>query len=305
MWHDRDLEKTPIKEKVDSIVLSTFSGKDFPMSTEQSRTSWYNNLLGQKGYSDDDTHFSPDVNGENAESPINSEAELIAEGDHSATTEDVAEGDRGAAVEAVEMEGDSSNATDTGGSPAKFVIPDEGEEDLLNENELDVEGDMSTRIRKAGKNEFLKIYLASLFTTSILYYKTDPESMDESAYWVVKKLRSKIAQDLRQVRFYLCYSYASRRFFIMPVKTSDTDWYRSLEVLFGKPAEFFLNNAIRIKADKDLGRYRILFRPEPEAVEWPTRPTAELVTEAIGYNNIISSPDHPVYVQLTSGEELK
>jgi len=210
------------------------------------------------------------------------------------------------ACEATELQDNVDGGTIVNdGLPAKFIIPDEGDDELLDEQEMDVEGGMAISIRRPGKHEFFKLNLASLFITHMLLHKPNPEAMDESLLYVPKGLRGRLTQDLRPVRFYLCHSNSSGRFFIWPVKVSDTDWYHSLEVLFRKQPDFFLGNAVRIKADKEIGRYRIYANPDPKAVEWPTRPMAELVTEAIGHHNIIDSATHPIYVELTSGEELK
>lgn len=187
----------------------------------------------------------------------------------------------------------------------KFIIPAEEEDDLLEESEFDMDAEMGLRIRKAGRTEFFKMNPAGVFSAFMLPYKSTPDAMDETTYWVVGKLRGKVANDLRKVKYLPCYSCASKRLFIMPVKVSDTDWYRSLEILFRQPREFFDRHAIRIKAEKELGRYRIMYRQDADSVSWPTKSTAELVTDALGSANIISSPDHPIYQELISGMELK
>lgn len=208
-------------------------------------------------------------------------------------------------VKTDEVIGGDGDAVDNNAFPKKFVIPAEDDDDLLTENEFDIDAEMDLRIRKAGRNEFFKMNPASMFSAFMLPYKPDPAAMDEATYWVILKLRRKIAPELRKFSYLTCYSCASKRLFIMPVKTSDTDWYRSLEVLFRQPHEFFETHAIRIKAEKEIGRYRIMFREDTAPVSWPTKSTAELVTDALGAANIISSPDHPVYQDLISGQELK
>lgn len=187
----------------------------------------------------------------------------------------------------------------------KFIIPTEDDDDLLGEDELDMDSEIGLRIRKPAGTEFFKMNPASLFAALMLTYKANPDAMDEATYWVAKSLRGKVGNDLRMVKYFPCHSCASKRLFIMPVKVSDTDWYRSLEVLFKQPREFFETHAVRIKAEKELGRYRIMFREDKEPVAWPGKTTAELVTDALGSANIIASSDHPIYQELVSGEELK
>lgn len=190
------------------------------------------------------------------------------------------------------------------GGMEKFVIHDEGEEELLGGEELGIGDDMNIKLRKPGVHEKFKLSPASLFVAYMLYYKPNPEGMGESIFYVVSGLRERLVQYMRKVEFYLCYSFATKQFFLWPVKVSNTNWYHWLKTQLQKPPEIFQNNAIRVEANQMLGRYQVKAYPNDADVVWPTKPMNELVTEAIGMENIISSSDHLIYKELTSGTEL-
>ena len=164
---------------------------------------------------------------------------------------------------------------------------------------------MGLRIRKLGRGEYVKMNPGRAFRTSVLTVKTSPEAIEERTFYVVPGLRTPIATELRLVNFVPCYSLAGKRFFLWPVKAGDNDWSRSLQSLLCRSPEFFNDNAIRIRADMAYGRYRVWHKADQTPVVWPAQPTDELVTDALGVDAIIDRPDHPVYVDLTSGVELK
>lgn len=154
----------------------------------------------------------------------------------------------------------------------KYIIPDEGEEKLLEESELDLGAEMPLSIRKPKRGEFFTLNPASHFPIPMLCWKPDPDGIDESLFYVDPKLRGAIIQELRKVRFFICNSVRSNAFFIWAVKVSDTNWYRSLEALLNQPKDFFRNNSIRIRSDKERGRYLAFSQPESRTVNWPTKP---------------------------------
>jgi hypothetical protein len=71
------------------------------------------------------------------------------------------------------------------------------------------------------------------------------------------------------------------------------------------PRQFFIENAVRVVADKDRFRYRIKYREFSIAVQWIEKPTDELLGEALGAGHIISTKNHPVYRDMIAGKELK
>ena len=86
--------------------------------------------------------------------------------------------------------------------------------------------------------------------------------------------------------------------------TPGNSWYESLQELFRQPPEFFARRAVRVVADKENSRYKVLHKPTPRLVTGPARPTNELLGEALGEAGFIRSADHPVYRDLTEGEVL-
>ncbi len=229
------------------------------METRKTREGWLSGIFREK--------FPED--GSEVRSRSDESSTMCEEGDDAPITTAVPEmtleaeeGDMSENDTMVEVVEDcSSDTMGTDNLQLKFIIPDEGEEDLLGEQEMNLDDDLAPRIRKPSKHEFFRLGIHS-FSANLLPHKAHAEAMDEELLFVTKELRGKIAKDLQRVKFFLCYSCTSGRFFIWAVKMSDTDWYRSLEVLFRKPEEFFRENIVRIRADKELGRYRIFAKPD-------------------------------------------
>ncbi len=86
--------------------------------------------------------------------------------------------------------------------------------------------------------------------------------------------------------------------------TAGNSWYESLAALFDKPSSFFEENEVQVCADKSTQRYRVRSRKIGVPVPWPDQSTNELLGKALGEHGFITSADHPVYSELTEGEEL-
>jgi hypothetical protein len=132
--------------------------------------------------------------------------------------------------------------------------------------------------------------------------------MDEEYYWITPELRKGIKSELKAVRVFPFFSTLARCHVLWLVKvTLDNPWYTSLQDrLFRQSPEFFDRNEVRVFGDKEAGRYRVMKRPRTvPSVTWPDRSTGELLAEALGPSRIITSPDHPLYIDLVSGEEVE
>ena len=169
-------------------------------------------------------------------------------------------------------------------------------------------GGSRVRIRKPGKREFFILNPALEWPTKLLVHKPKgPDSMEEELYWVSKALRESIRGELKAVRVFLIYSVSARRFALWVVKvTLGNDWYESLQDrLLRKPPDYFTTYEVCVKPDKESSRYRVLRRPRSvKVIAWPTRPIGDLMAEALGQSHIISTPDHPLYIDLTNFEEV-
>ena len=195
----------------------------------------------------------------------------------------------------------------TPGAGGTLSIPREetGDEDL-GEEEL---GGASVKIRKPGRREFIILNPTLEWPAKLIVHKPKGEgSADEEYYYVAPELRSKIKGELKGVRVFLYYSVIAHCFGLWLVKvTLDNRWYESLQdLLFRQPPEFFDKYEVRVFSDKPLDRYRVRHRPRTvQTVRWPDRPIGDLLGEALGPGRLIRTPDHPLYLDLTSGEEVE
>jgi hypothetical protein len=192
------------------------------------------------------------------------------------------------------------------GAGGLLSIPrEEIEDDSADEDEL---GGAAVKIRRPGRREFIIINPALELSTKLIVHKPKgPDSMDEEFYWVASELRKAIRGELKPVRVVPYFSTPARCHGLWVVKvTLGNPWYTSIQdLVFRQPPEFFATYEVRVFGDKDLGRYRVMRRPRSiQAVTWPERPTGELLAEALGPSHIICSADHPLYVDLVSGEEV-
>jgi hypothetical protein len=195
----------------------------------------------------------------------------------------------------------------TPGAGGTLSIPREetGEEDS-GEEEL---GGASVKIRKPGRREFIIMNSALEWPAKLIVHKPKGEgSADEEYYYVAPELRSKIEGELKGVRVFLYYSVIAHCCGLWLVKvTLDNRWYESLQDrLFRQPPEFFDKYEVRVYSDKAADRYRVKRRARTvQTVRWPDRPIGDLLGEALGPGRIIRTPDHPLYQDLTSGEEVE
>jgi hypothetical protein len=195
----------------------------------------------------------------------------------------------------------------TPGAGGTLSIPREetGDEDL-GEEEL---GGASVKIRKPGRREFIILNPTLEWPAKLIVHKPKGEdSADEEFYYVTPELRSKIKGELKGFRVFLYHSVIAHCFGLWLVKvTLDNRWYESLQdLLFRQPPEFFDKYEVRVFSDKALARYRVRRRPRTvQTVRWPDRPIGDLLGEALGPGRIIRTTDHPLYQDLTSGEEVE
>jgi hypothetical protein len=171
--------------------------------------------------------------------------------------------------------------------------------------DLDLAAGQPKKIRRPDRREFIALSLASEFPTRLLLHKPKADGIEVEHYYIDKSLRGPIDEELKPVRVFLFYSWKTKTHGLWIVNvTLDNTWYESLDHLFKQPADFFTSNAIRVISDKSNSRYRVKFKPMPGKVTWPTKPTGELLGEALGASHIIKTPDHPVYRDLVEGAEL-
>lgn len=192
------------------------------------------------------------------------------------------------------------------GAGGKLVVPREDiGDDIDIGEELDLIALQGKKIRKPGRREWFVLDPASELTTKLLLHKPKADGVETEYFYVDKRLRGPIRDELKDVRVFVYYSFTthSHALWIVHV-TVGNSWYESLQPLFGQPPAFF-KNAIRVMSDKPNSRYRVRFKPTSESVVWPSKPTEELLGDALGPDRFITSADHPLYRDLIDGSELR
>jgi hypothetical protein len=193
------------------------------------------------------------------------------------------------------------------GAGGKLIVPREDLDDGLDDGtELDLVGAQSCRVRKPDRREWILLKRDSELTTRLLLHKPNPDGIEVEYYFVDRKLRDPIRDELKDVRVFLYYSPTRKTFGLWVVNVSPgNSWYESLHQLFSRPGDFFAGNLVRVMSDKPTSRYRVKHKPAAATeVAWPETPIAELLGEALGKDHFITSREHPVYRDLVEGTEL-
>jgi hypothetical protein len=160
-------------------------------------------------------------------------------------------------------------------------------------------------MRKPHRTEKFKVAIDMVDTMPLLVVKAMPPAVGDRLYHVTQELSGhpRIASELRDIVVIPSYSIDGKHVFLWWFTVSDTDWYRSLAELFNQPVDF-ATSALLVQANKALGCYQAWATPDTTPVTWPTKTTRELVADALAPGQIITSADHPVYANLTSGTVL-
>ena len=205
-----------------------------------------------------------------------------------------------------QIERDHNDHIHVGVRPLLLVPREDIGMDLEIGDDLDLVAMQAKKCRKPNRREWIALNPASEIATRLLLHKPKADGMDTEYYYVDPSLRRPIAEELKPCRIFQYYSFTTRTVALWIVHvTVDNSWFESLQVLLRQPADFFACNAIRIMSDKPNSQYRVKHKPMPSEVIWPTTTTDQLLGEAIGADKFITSADHPLYRDLTDGNDLK
>jgi hypothetical protein len=200
------------------------------------------------------------------------------------------------------------------GAGGKLVVPREAPDDLGDDGEeLDLASALVKKVRKPNRREWIVLRRDSELPTRLLLHKPKADGIEVEHYYVDRKLRGPIRDELKEVRVFQFYSVTARAHALWVVNVNpDNSWYESLQQFLRQPAKFFEEKAFRVISDKDNSRYRVRHKDRRDEsfngtaahVAWPSKSTDELLGEALGAGRFITSPDHPLYRDLTGGVEL-
>jgi hypothetical protein len=188
----------------------------------------------------------------------------------------------------------------------KLVVPREDIAAGIDDgSELDLAANQNKKIRKPGRREWIALNAKSELTTRLLQHKPKADGIEVDYYFVEPKLRGPIRDELKDVRVFIYWSFATNMHALWIVNvTLGNSWYESLQSALSQPAEFFQQNAIRVIADRDNSKYRVKYKPLPSSVTWPEETTDQLLGIALGSEKFITTCDHSIYRELIEGVEL-
>ena len=190
----------------------------------------------------------------------------------------------------------------------RLVVPrEEVGDDYSAGDELDLTTCLAAKIQKPSRHEWIRLFRDLELPTKLLIRKPTSDSMDEQYFYVAPKLRRDIEGDLKSVRVFPYYSLSARRWGLWVVKvTAGNSWYESLQALFTQDASFFKTRQIRVFSDKvKSAQYQVKHKELDRPVDDPPQPTSDLLGQALGDDHFIVDRQHPVYLSLVEGEELR
>jgi hypothetical protein len=131
-------------------------------------------------------------------------------------------------------------------------------------------------------------------------------------YYVVPELEKYVKDDLKNVMVLLVADMnAAAESFLWVVPVSDQSPYYNAVALILKQGKAALEKYVyQVKTADIKSRTKMapvshrLRNPNDPIPVLPSRPIGVLLAEALGSDRIIRTPDHPVFVALTSGSKL-
>lgn len=178
---------------------------------------------------------------------------------------------------------------------------------LDHSSDLDFGAYQPAPVRRPGRLEWIALKPAISLETRLLPLASGPGGMDKTWYYVDPDLRGPIREEIRDCLVHPFYSELHRSLFLWIVTINEGNaWYESLRPALEQPESFYDSHFVRIISSRLAGRYKCKQRPANVAnlYQWPNRLVTELLGEALGPDNFITSVDHPVYRELVAGQDL-
>jgi hypothetical protein len=164
-----------------------------------------------------------------------------------------------------------------------------------------------TPILKPKRDEWVRLLVGRAIKVRLYARQRPGQSFQTDYYYVDPAIRRAVAGELRLFTVVPYQSVTLGRVGLLVVPAAEpgaSGWGDSMLALLGKPALWHAGHAVRIRADRERGRYGIRQKPCAEAVTEPTEPTEALLSAALGADRYVRDVTHPVYLQMVEGEEI-
>jgi hypothetical protein len=192
------------------------------------------------------------------------------------------------------------------GAGGPLIVPRENL-GLDDSSDLDFGEFQPAPIRKPGRLEWFALKPDRCLETRLLPVASGPNGMDREWFYVAPEIRGPIREEIRDCLVYPYFSELHHGLYLwIIVVTEGNPWYESLRPVIEQAAGFYGSHLIRIISNRIAGKYRRKQKPADVAAlyQWPDRPTAEFLGEALGEDHFISSVNHPTYRALVEGTDL-
>lgn len=190
-------------------------------------------------------------------------------------------------LEALEVPAEDVTASGPGGADVDFTLQ------------------MKPTIRRPDQFELFGLVPGLQLTTRLLSVRSTAGGIETTYYYVSEALRGPLFRSIRDVEVLPWWSFRDKKWNLWVVSYNpDSTWYASLQPLLQQSAEFYEGAAFTVVSDTSRARYCVRKHVAPGAFPAPGRPVTQLLGQAIGPANFISSVDHPVYQKLIAGEEV-
>lgn len=136
------------------------------------------------------------------------------------------------------------------------------------------------------------------------------DGFEPAYYYVAKDIRREIAGQLRTFRVVPYVNHTAGHYGLHLSKLprdgetfKNNSYGRKLAKLFGESAEWHAARKIRIWADLEARTYKVKMELLDKPMTFTDRPTAELLSEALGPTRMITDRSHRVYQEVLAGDE--
>jgi hypothetical protein len=195
------------------------------------------------------------------------------------------------------------------GGLAALAIPNEDVGGGYDDGGMDIDtgAEMAPVIKRPERDEWISLLVSAMLTVRLLVVRQQGQDYRVSYFYVHPSIRPDVAEDLKPCRVVPYFSWLYKRHFLYVSSVAEpgkSGWGDSLGVIWAKSPEWHAERALRIRSNREAGRYDIRQKPIPGTAVWPVGETGELLATALGTAGIITDPTHPVYQRLLEGEEI-
>jgi hypothetical protein len=174
--------------------------------------------------------------------------------------------------------------------------------------DMDTGADIAPVIKRPERDEWVTFRREAAIRTSLVAIRSEGRDYRVNYAYVSPTIRKAVASEIKPFTVMPFFSWLHKRHYLAILSAADagtSGWGDSIGVLLAKSPEWHASHAVRIRSNRDAGRYEIRCKPIPGTPVWPTEEVGALLGTALGAAWFVSDTDHPVYQRLLEGEEIR